>query len=106
MFNKNKIEAIPFRDFLAGSVPKEIPHTNNIYSVFPIMTPQMFFPIHQTDFALFVITGGVILIAAFSERISERYGFTLAADIISGAVKVVLPVVSFGALAWVFFYVL
>jgi hypothetical protein len=107
MFRKNKIEAIPFKEFMANErAVKEMPHTNNIYvysAFFPTITPKSFFPIHDTDFLLFLVGAGAIVGSAFLQHITARVGSSLIADVLSSISAFVFPVIVYGAIFWFFF---
>jgi hypothetical protein len=105
---KNKIETIPFREFMAGPhhPQKETSHTNSIYvmsAFFPTITPGSFFPIHDTGFALFLISGSVIVSSAFFQHLSAKIGFTGVSEAISSISGFVFPIVVYGAIFWLFF---
>jgi hypothetical protein len=109
MFCKNKIEVIPFREFMAGNhrVKKETPRTKNVCAMsafFPVITPQNLFPIHDPGFALFVIGAGLIAGSAFLERISARFGAPVVAQVISDVSRFLFPVIGYGALFWFLFF--
>ncbi len=60
MFRKNEIEAIDFREFMAGNhhTQKQSPRTKNVRAMsafFPVITPGSFFPIYDPVFALFLV---------------------------------------------------
>lgn len=105
---KNKIEAIPFREFMAGhhSTREEKPRTNNIYAMsafFPVITPESFFPVHELGFLLFVAGGVLIVGAAFVENIFAKIGLTLVAEVIKDVSKVAFPVLVYGGVFWFLF---
>jgi hypothetical protein len=105
---KNKIEAIPFHEFMAGhhSTRKETPRTNNIYAIsafFPAITPESFFPLQDGGFLLFLGGGALIVGSALLERLFAKNGSTMVADIISGLSKVVFPVIVYGTVFWFLF---
>lgn len=79
MFHKNRIETIPFREFMSGShhAQKETFPNKSIRfmsAFFPTITPQNLFPIHDPSFALFFTGVGLIASAAFFERFTARSG--------------------------------
>lgn len=105
---KSKIEAIPFREFMAGhhSNRKEKPRTRSIYTMslfFPALTPESFFPVHDTGFLLFVLGGVAVVGSVFFERLSARLGSPLIAEVISGVSRVALPVIVYGSVFWFLF---
>lgn len=107
MFRKNKIEAIPFRKFMANEhTVRETPRTNSIYAFsafFPAITPTSFFPVHDTDFLLFLIGAGVIVGSAFFERMAAKVGSTAIADTISSISGFAFPFIVYSAVFWFFF---
>jgi hypothetical protein len=107
MFKKNKTEAISFREFMANERPaKEMPHAKSIYAFsafFPTITPKSFFPIHDTDFLLFLVGVGAIAGSAFLQHITARVGSTIIADVLSSISGFVFPIVVYGAIFWFFF---
>jgi hypothetical protein len=108
MFRKNKIEAIPFRKFMANEhTVRETPRTNSIYAFsafFPAITPKSFFPIHDVGFALFLIGAGTIALSAFVERSLARGGLPVAAHVVAEFGRFVFPIVTYGAVLWLFFF--
>lgn len=107
MFGKNKIEAIPFKEFMANErAVKEMPHTNNIYAFsafFPAITPQGLFPIHDPAFALFVCVSGAVVASAFFERFFIRSGSPYIAEMISMTTGFIFPAIVYGAVFWFLF---
>jgi hypothetical protein len=107
MFKKNKTEAISFREFMADEhTAKEMPRTKSIYAFsafFPAITSTSFFPIHDTDFLLFLVGAGVIVASAFFERMAAKVGSTTIADTISSISSFAFPVIVYGAVLWLFF---
>jgi hypothetical protein len=104
MLRKNKTETIPFRDFMAANhTEKKLSPDINIYSLFPIVTPELLFPIHEPDFAIFVIGGGLVLVSVFFEKLLFRTGMTIAAETIGSTMKIILPIVGYGAIFWFLF---
>jgi uncharacterized transporter YbjL len=107
MFRKNKIEAISFKEFMANERnAKEMPRINSIYAFsafFPAITPKSFFPVHDTDFLLFLVGVGAIAGSAFLQHITARAGSTLIADVLFSISGFVFPIVVYGAIFWFFF---
>jgi hypothetical protein len=107
MFHKNKTEAIPFRKFMANEhTAREMPRNTSIYAFsafFPTITPKSFFPIHDTDFLLFLAGAGAIVCSAFLQHITARLGSTFITDVISSISGLAFPVIVYGAVFWFFF---
>jgi hypothetical protein len=107
MFCKNKTEAVPFRKFMANEhTAREMPRNKSIYAFsafFPAITPKSFFPIHDTDFLLFLVGAGVIVGSAFLQHITARIGSTIIADVLSSISRFMFPIVVYGAIFWFFF---
>jgi hypothetical protein len=107
MFGKNKIEAIPFKEFMANErTVKEMPRTNNIYAFsafFPTITPQGLFPLHDPGFALFVCVSGAVVVSAFFERFFIRNGSPYIAEVISMATGFIFPAIVYSAVFWFLF---
>ncbi|MBP1944653.1 hypothetical protein [Cytobacillus luteolus] len=107
MFNKNKIEVIPFNEFMsrpAYRIPKKIPLTNSIFSFLPPITLKGLFPLHEPAFALFVLGGGLIVATAFVEYLLAENDSGYIASIISSAASVLFPIVAYGAVFWFIFF--
>jgi hypothetical protein len=107
MFKKNKIEAIPFREFMANEHKrKETPHTKSIYAFsgfFPTITPTSFFPVYDTDFLLFLVGAGAIIASSFFEQMAAQLGLTNVAGTIKTISSFAFPVMVYGAVLWLFF---
>jgi len=108
MFCKNKIEVIPFREFMAGNhrTKKETPRTKNVCvmsAFFPTITPGSFFPVHDPGFALFLIGGAVIAGSAFFQHFAAKSGSPAISEAIGAISGFVFPVVVYGAILWFFF---
>jgi hypothetical protein len=107
MFKKNKTEAISFREFMADEhTAKEMPRINSIYAFsgfFPMITPTSFFPIHDTDFVLFLVGAGAIVASAFFEQMAAKLGSTNIAGTIKTISGFAFPVMVYGAVLWLFF---
>jgi hypothetical protein len=107
MFCKNKIEVIPFREFMAGThhSQKEAPRTNSIYAMsafFPTITPGSFFPVHDPGFALFLIGEAAIVGSAFFQHFAAKSGSPAISEAIGAISGFVFPVVVYGAIFWFF----
>jgi hypothetical protein len=105
MFYKNKIEVIPFEDFMsrpAASIQKKTPLQTNIYSFLPTITIKGMFPLGDPAFALFLIGSCVVVGIALSEPVFASGGFTEVSSGISSFLKVLLPVVGYGLIFWLF----
>lgn len=105
-----KIETIDFREFMAGTYrkpkrPARPTQSTRAYSGFlPIITPQNLFPVHDSDFALLLTGVGTITLAAVTERVLARCGFTEMANMIEDFGRFVFPVIAYGAVLWLFFF--
>lgn len=107
MFRKNKIEAIDFREFMTGNhrTQKQPPRTNvcAMSAFFPTITPGSFFPIHDTDFALFLVGVGSIAGSAFLQHFAAKSGSPAVSEAIGEISGFVFPIVVYGAILWFFF---
>jgi hypothetical protein len=102
MFNKNKIEVIPFREFVslpAKRTQKKAP-LMPVYSFLPPFTIKSLLPIGDPAFALFLIAGGVVVVLAFSEYMLAEFGFTEISDVFGTVSKFLLPVAGYGTILW------
>jgi hypothetical protein len=102
MFNKNKIEVIPFREFVsrpATCTQKKAP-LMPVYSFLPPFTIKSLLPIGDPAFALFLIAGGVVVFLAFSEYMLAEFGFTEISDVFGSVSKFLLPVAGYGTILW------
>jgi hypothetical protein len=108
LFHKNRIETIPFREFMAGNhrTRKETSRSKNIcaYSGFlPTITPQNLFPVHDLGFALFLAGVGLIAGATFFERFTARSGMFELSETIEIIGRFLFPVIAYGSVFWFLF---
>lgn len=109
MFKHKKIETISFHDFMATNrteYEKKKSLTKDIYamsSIFPVITPESFFPVHELGFLLFVAGGVLIVGSAFIENLFAKTGLTMVAEIIKDVSKVAFPVLVYGTVFWFLF---
>jgi hypothetical protein len=107
MFIKKKIEAVSFREFMSGSrTQKQSPRTKNVCAMsafFPTITPGSFFPIHDTDFALFLIGVGSIAGSAFLQHLAAKIGSPAISEAIGAISGFMFPIIVYGAVLWFFF---
>jgi hypothetical protein len=100
---RTKKEVISFRDFMsrpATTIQKKTPLRNNIYSFFPPITIGSFFPVHDLEFSLFLLSGGVIVIIAIMDRFLTGTDASSAGILLSNIARVAFPVVGFGSVLW------
>jgi hypothetical protein len=107
MFCKNKIEVIPFREFMAGNhrTKKETPRTKNVSvmsAFFPVITPGSFFPIHDTGFALFLIGSATIAGSALLQHMTAKAGSNAISEVISSISGFIFPVIVYSSIFWFF----
>ncbi|KYD20515.1 hypothetical protein [Saccharococcus caldoxylosilyticus] len=108
MFRKNEIEAIDFREFMAGNhhTQKQSPRTKNVRAMsmfFPVITPSSFFPVYDTGFALFLIGSAAIAGSALLQHMTAKAGSPAISEVISSVSGFIFPVVVYGAVFWFFF---
>lgn len=108
MFRKNEIEAIDFREFMAGNhhTQKQSPRTKNVRAMsafFPVITPGSFFPIHDPVFALFLVGSAAIAGSAFFQHFAAKNGSPAISEAIEVISRFVFPVIVYGAIFWFFF---
>ncbi|MED3722711.1 hypothetical protein P4531_03275 [Geobacillus stearothermophilus] len=103
MFRKNEIEAIDFREFMAGNhhTQKQSPRTKNVRAMsmfFPVITPSSFFPVYDTGFALFfalfLIGSAAIAGSALLQHMTAKAGSPAISEVISSVSGFIFPVVS------------
>jgi len=105
MFLKNKIEVIPFEDFMsppAASIQKKTPLQSSIYSFLPPITIKSLLPVADPMFALFLIGCSVVVVFALSESLFASSGFTEISVGLSSFLKIALPLVGYGLIFWLF----
>jgi hypothetical protein len=108
MLLKNKMETIPFREFMAGNhrTRKEASPNKSIRSMsvfFSVITPSSFFPVHDTGFALFLIGSAAIAGSALLQHMTAKAGSTAISEVISSVSGFIFPAVVYGAVFWFFF---
>jgi hypothetical protein len=108
LFHKNRIETIPFREFMAGNhrTQKEASPSKDIYvysGFLPTITPQNLFPIHDPGFALFLAGVGLIAGATFFERFTARSGMFELSETIEVIGRFLFPVIAYGSVFWFLF---
>jgi len=101
MFRKNEIEAIDFREFMAGNhhTQKQSPRTKNVRAMsafFPVITPGSFFPI-------FLVGSAAIAGSAFFQHFAAKNGSPAISEAIEVISRFVFPVIVYGAIFWFFF---
>ncbi|QCK81913.1 hypothetical protein E5Z46_06260 [Geobacillus kaustophilus NBRC 102445] len=98
-------ETIPFRDFIYGkqTAGKRAKTGVVVPALFPVITPENLFPIHDHDFSLLMIGVGSITLAAFLERGLVMIGMTDMAEKVAGCGRIVFPIAVYGAVLWLFF---
>ncbi|MED4534853.1 hypothetical protein [Metabacillus fastidiosus] len=112
MFNKNKIEVIPFKDFMsrpAACIQKEIPLQTNIYGFLPGMSLERFFDMSPQVSGLYAVVLGVGAFAMLSHLIevtTAKNGFNNVAYVIETVTRFILPMGTFGFMIWVLFKII
>src|SRR5437763_3054122 len=103
MLLKNKIEVIPFKDFMsppAASIRKKTPLQSSIYSFLPPITIKSLLPLTDPMFALFLIGSSIVVLIAISEDLFASTGFTAVSAGISSFLNIALPLVGYGLSFW------
>ncbi|MDP4085775.1 MAG: hypothetical protein Q8934_14310 [Bacillota bacterium] len=105
MFFQNKIEVIPFKEFMSPPAPTKkeiIPLTTSVFSFLPTFTLKGFFPIHDVGFCLFLVGSAAVAGMALSEKLFAHGGFIEVSEGVGNFLKIVLPVVGYGLIIWLF----
>lgn len=103
MFHKNKIEVIPFREFVSlppTPIQKRTPLLP-LYSFLPPFSIKSLLPVGlDPTFTIFVMAGSAVVLVALTEYFLAEFGFTGIARVLSSVFNVMLPVVGFGTIFW------
>jgi hypothetical protein len=104
MFQTNKIEVIPFKDFMCGRpatpIQKKTPLLP-VYSFLPPFTIKSLLPVGiDPTFTIFVIAGASVAVLALFEYMLAEFGFTEISDIMGTTFKFAFPVVGYGTILW------
>lgn len=109
VFTKNKIEVIPFREFMsppAETIPKVKPHTPILYSLVPGMTVERFFdmsPQVATAYALVLGVGGIAILSHLIETSIAKSGLEHVSYIIEKITSLALPIGTYAFMFWVLY---
>jgi hypothetical protein len=104
MFAKNKIEVIPFKDFMCGRpatpIQKKTPLLP-VYSFLPPFTIKSLLPIGlDPTFTIFILASGIIVLLAVCEYALAEFGFTEISDVLGTVFKFAFPVAGYGTILW------
>lgn len=103
MIFQNKIEVIPFKDFMsrpAAIIQKKTPLQTNIFSFIPAITVKGLLPFSDMGFTLFLVASSAVVVIALSETLFAHSGFIEVSAGVSSVLKFALPVAGYGAIFW------